>query len=284
MRRDARDDGHRGHQDVGAAASEDPERAGFPGRPAQHRLHGSLHAEAEDSRRAWRRTRLRPSPESVPVASRHCRRRCRGARRLGAARSRARLSRRRRAALQLRAKQLPSGAVPGTLRRRSCAWRRPYGASVIVNDRADLAVLAGAAGVHVGQDDLAPADARRFSVPTRSSASRRTQSSRSRRRCASRSATSRSGRCSAHTTKDTGYSAVGSISSRLPRGWRRRFRSSPSAASRSRQRASVIEAGATSRGGHRRSAGAAGDIRRDGWQRIFSVSRNIAYSPEGNAR
>jgi thiamine-phosphate pyrophosphorylase len=35
-----------------------------------------------------------------------------------------------------------------------------YGASVIVNDRADLAALSGAGGVHVGQDDLAPAAAR----------------------------------------------------------------------------------------------------------------------------
>lgn len=34
-------------------------------------------------------------------------------------------------------------------------------ALVIVNDRADLAVLSGAAGVHVGQEDLSPADVRR---------------------------------------------------------------------------------------------------------------------------
>jgi thiamine-phosphate pyrophosphorylase len=32
---------------------------------------------------------------------------------------------------------------------------------VIVNDRADIARLAGASGVHVGQEDLRPADARR---------------------------------------------------------------------------------------------------------------------------
>jgi len=32
----------------------------------------------------------------------------------------------------------------------------PYGAAVIVNDRADLARLSGAAGVHVGQGDLPP--------------------------------------------------------------------------------------------------------------------------------
>lgn len=36
----------------------------------------------------------------------------------------------------------------------------PSDARVIVNDRADVARLAGAAGVHVGQDDLEPADAR----------------------------------------------------------------------------------------------------------------------------
>ena len=30
----------------------------------------------------------------------------------------------------------------------------PYGALVVVNDRADIASMAGAAGVHVGQEDL----------------------------------------------------------------------------------------------------------------------------------
>jgi thiamine-phosphate pyrophosphorylase len=39
------------------------------------------------------------------------------------------------------------------------------GARVIVNDRADVAALAGAAGVHVGQDDLPPAAARRVVGP-----------------------------------------------------------------------------------------------------------------------
>ena len=33
---------------------------------------------------------------------------------------------------------------------------RPFGAAVIVNDRADIARMARAAGVHVGQDDLPP--------------------------------------------------------------------------------------------------------------------------------
>ncbi len=37
---------------------------------------------------------------------------------------------------------------------------REAGALFIVNDRADVARLAGASGVHVGQDDLSPADAR----------------------------------------------------------------------------------------------------------------------------
>jgi thiamine-phosphate pyrophosphorylase len=36
----------------------------------------------------------------------------------------------------------------------------PYDAQVIVNDRADIARMTGAAGVHVGQDDLTPVDAR----------------------------------------------------------------------------------------------------------------------------
>jgi thiamine-phosphate pyrophosphorylase len=36
----------------------------------------------------------------------------------------------------------------------------PAGGMVIINDRADIARLSGAAGVHVGQDDLTPAQAR----------------------------------------------------------------------------------------------------------------------------
>ena len=36
-----------------------------------------------------------------------------------------------------------------------------YDAQVIVNDRADIAVMAGAAGVHLGQLDLEPTDVRR---------------------------------------------------------------------------------------------------------------------------
>jgi thiamine-phosphate pyrophosphorylase len=66
--------------------------------------------------------------------------------------------------LQLRAKHLASGAFL-TLCDSLVQAAAPYHASIIVNDRADLAALAGAAGVHVGQDDLAPAHARRLVGP-----------------------------------------------------------------------------------------------------------------------
>ena len=39
---------------------------------------------------------------------------------------------------------------------------RPYEAAIIVNDRVDVALASGAAGVHVGQEDLPPAAARRL--------------------------------------------------------------------------------------------------------------------------
>lgn len=41
------------------------------------------------------------------------------------------------------------------------------GAKLVMNDRADLAVLEGFEGVHVGQDDLSPEDARRVVGPER---------------------------------------------------------------------------------------------------------------------
>jgi thiamine-phosphate pyrophosphorylase len=42
---------------------------------------------------------------------------------------------------------------------------RPLGVPVIVNDRADVALAAGADGVHVGQDDMSPEDVRRIVGP-----------------------------------------------------------------------------------------------------------------------
>jgi thiamine-phosphate pyrophosphorylase len=62
--------------------------------------------------------------------------------------------------IQLRAKAAP-GAWLLTLADALVAAAAPSGARIIVNDRPDIALLAGAAGVHVGQDDLAPADVRR---------------------------------------------------------------------------------------------------------------------------
>jgi len=61
--------------------------------------------------------------------------------------------------VQLRAKSLPSGPFLEVAGR--CAQMcRDTGATFLVNDRADLAVMCGADGVHVGQDDLGPADVR----------------------------------------------------------------------------------------------------------------------------
>jgi len=67
--------------------------------------------------------------------------------------------------LQLRAKHLPSAPFL-ELCDELVRMASPYSASIIVNDRADLAVMAGAAGVHVGQEDLAPMHARRLVGPT----------------------------------------------------------------------------------------------------------------------
>ena len=61
--------------------------------------------------------------------------------------------------LQLRAKQMPSGLFLA-LCDEVVALGQAYDARVIVNDRVDLAWASGAAGVHVGQDDLPPVAAR----------------------------------------------------------------------------------------------------------------------------
>lgn len=64
-------------------------------------------------------------------------------------------------ALQVREKDLDSREFLGTIRR-VIEIARPAGVPVIVNDRVDLAMLAGAAGVHVGQSDLSVRDVRRL--------------------------------------------------------------------------------------------------------------------------
>ena len=63
--------------------------------------------------------------------------------------------------VQIRAKNLASGPL-FDLCNSIVALAVSTNAMVIVNDRADLARMSGAAGVHVGQDDLPPVHARRL--------------------------------------------------------------------------------------------------------------------------
>ena len=63
--------------------------------------------------------------------------------------------------LQLRSKHLGSRSFL-TLASRAAAIAHAAGARLIVNDRADIAALASADGVHIGQDDLSATDVRRI--------------------------------------------------------------------------------------------------------------------------
>lgn len=63
--------------------------------------------------------------------------------------------------LQLREKGLDDRELLDRARR-LVEIARPFGAAVVVNDRPDIALLAGAQGVHVGQDDLGVADVRKI--------------------------------------------------------------------------------------------------------------------------
>jgi thiamine-phosphate pyrophosphorylase len=65
--------------------------------------------------------------------------------------------------VQIRDKELPDGPLLAGLERARDVTRR-FGVPLVVNDRADLAVLCGADFVHVGQDDIPVAQARRFGV------------------------------------------------------------------------------------------------------------------------
>lgn len=61
--------------------------------------------------------------------------------------------------IQIRAKSTASGKfLSDTIEALSAAHR--FGAKLIVNDRVDIALAAGADGVHLGQDDLPPKHAR----------------------------------------------------------------------------------------------------------------------------
>jgi thiamine-phosphate pyrophosphorylase len=66
--------------------------------------------------------------------------------------------------LQVRGKQLASGEFL-QVSRAIAAIVHERGGIVIVNDRADIARLAGADGVHLGQQDLSPSAARRILGP-----------------------------------------------------------------------------------------------------------------------
>jgi thiamine-phosphate pyrophosphorylase len=65
--------------------------------------------------------------------------------------------------VQVRVKGAPAGEVLA-IARETVALARGR-ALVLVNDRADLALLSGADGVHLGDDDLPPAEARRLVGP-----------------------------------------------------------------------------------------------------------------------
>lgn len=67
----------------------------------------------------------------------------------------------RPALVQLRAKSLAAGAALALLRELQPLCSR-HGVPLFANDRPDLALLAGCAGVHLGQADLPIADARRL--------------------------------------------------------------------------------------------------------------------------
>lgn len=62
---------------------------------------------------------------------------------------------------QVRDKSLATGALVA-LTRSVLAAVRPHGGTVVVNDRLDVALAAGADGVHLGASDLGVADARRL--------------------------------------------------------------------------------------------------------------------------
>ena len=63
--------------------------------------------------------------------------------------------------LQLRDKRSGTRAAVDAARAVALALA-PFGVPLLINDRVDVALAAGAAGVHLGQTDMRPADARRL--------------------------------------------------------------------------------------------------------------------------
>jgi thiamine-phosphate pyrophosphorylase len=110
--------------------------------------------------------------------------------------------------LQLRAKTLPSGAFLD-LADACVALAVAHDASVVINDRADIARLSGAAGVHLGQDDL-PVEAARRLLGDRAVIGFSTHDVKQIEAALRAPVTYVAvGPVFGTTTKDTGYSAVG---------------------------------------------------------------------------
>ncbi|QYO66280.1 thiamine phosphate synthase [Leptolyngbya sp. 7M] len=63
--------------------------------------------------------------------------------------------------IQLRDKTMPSGELLYEAKN-ALEEAKKHNARLIINDRADIALLAGADGVHLGQDDLSPKEARKL--------------------------------------------------------------------------------------------------------------------------
>jgi thiamine-phosphate pyrophosphorylase len=84
-----------------------------------------------------------------------------------------------------------------------------YGARIIINDRADIASMSGASGVHVGQDDLSPTDVRAV-VGTHADVGLSTHTERQLAAALEEPVTYVAiGPVFGTATKDTGYDAVG---------------------------------------------------------------------------
>jgi thiamine-phosphate pyrophosphorylase len=87
--------------------------------------------------------------------------------------------------------------------------RASAGAQIIVNDRADIARMAGAAGVHVGQEDLSPAEVRAI-VGHQAVVGRSTHTTAQLERALGEPVSYVAiGPVFSTSTKDTGYDAVG---------------------------------------------------------------------------
>jgi thiamine-phosphate pyrophosphorylase len=110
--------------------------------------------------------------------------------------------------VQLRAKRLASGPFLD-LCDAVVALGRAHGAGVLVNDRVDLAVLSGATGAHVGQDDLAPAAARALLGPGAILGCSTHDAAQAAQAAAEPVTYIAVGPIFATRTKDTGYQAVG---------------------------------------------------------------------------